>query len=209
MAIGDRYFDYGPNNNPGKYSEMDYDADFNDDGDKLDLVQLDSPSFHNSPGMPWWGSHIASKMGIKPEDVTLQMVINHINLHWLGNYNTISNDYPDATYIYGTVNKIEFYVKESEAKKMTKWWEERYKHLKVYSVWSWTGEQCTTTVKTAIQEAFPFNYLGQNINYISDDTQKPSGLLSELKKFVSTSKQSKGTKAQIKVIKAESVDFKP
>lgn len=67
---------------------------------------------------------------------------------------------------------MEFYVKESEAKKMTLWWEERYKHLKVYSVFPWTGEQCTTTVKAAIQEAFPFKRIESNINYISDDTQK-------------------------------------
>lgn len=209
MAIGDRYFDYGPNNNPGTYSEKDYDADFNGDGDKIDDVYLASPSFKNSPGIPWWGSHIAYKKSIKPEDVTLTMVLDHIKLHWLGSYDPISRGYPDATYVYGTVHKIEFYVKESEANKMIKWWEERYKHLKIYSVYPWTGEQCTTTVKTAIQQAFPLKNFGPSVNYILDETQKPSGLLSELKKFVSTSKQNKGKKATFKVIKAESVDFKP
>jgi hypothetical protein len=208
MAIGERYFDYGPNNTPGKYSEKDYDVDFNNDGDKDDIVQIDTPSFHNSPGMPWWGTFIASKNKIKPEDVTLDMVTKYIKLHWLGKYDPVSGDYPDATNIYGTVNQIEFYVKESEANKMIVWWEERYKHLKVYSVWPWTGEQCTTTVKTAIQQAFPVE-LGRFKNLIADVTQKPSGLLSELKNFVSTSKQNKDKQAIVNVIKPESIDWKP
>lgn len=55
----------------------------------------------------------------------------------------------------------------------------------------WTGEQCTTAVKTAIQEGYPVKF-GKVINQISDDTQMPSGLLSELKKFVSSSKQNFG-----------------
>jgi hypothetical protein len=92
---------------------------------------------------------------------------------------------------------------------MINWWEERYKHLKVYSVFPWTGEQCTTTVKTAIQEAFPVSFTTNTVNIISDDTQKPSGMLSELKKFVSTSKQNKDKPAILTVIKTESKDWKP
>lgn len=197
MAIGERYFDYGPNQNPGKYDEKEYDADFNKDGDKNDIVQLDSPSFKDSPGMPWWGSHIAERKKISPSDVKLKDVIDYIGLHWR----------IEGTGIYGEVNKIEFYVKESEAKKMILWWEERYKHLKVYSVFPWTGEQCTTTVKTAIQQAFPLKMFGPSVNYIMDETQKPSGLLSELKKFISTSRQNKGKSAIVKVIKKQSVDY--
>jgi hypothetical protein len=56
---------------------------------------------------------------------------------------------------------------------MIKWWEERYKHLKIYSVYPWTGEQCTTTVKAAIQEGYPLIY-GKVINRLPNDTQRPA-----------------------------------
>ncbi|KIC03691.1 hypothetical protein OA88_02770 [Flavobacterium sp. JRM] len=194
MAIGEKYFDYGPNNTPGIYSESQYDVDFNEDGDKDDNVRLDNPTFKNSPGQPWWGTHIADKKGIKPEEVTLDMVLDHIKLHWER----------DGTYIYGKVHTIEFYVKESEAKKMINWWEERYKHLKVYSVFPWTGEQCTTTVKAAIQEVFSKSFI---TNYIPDVTQTPKGLLQDLQAFVSTSKEHSGQLAKITVIKEEAADF--
>lgn len=59
----------------------------------------------------------------------------------------------------------------------------------MYSVFPWQGEQCTTTVKSAIQQAFPFEYFGKNKNYIPDGTQRPSVLLNELRRFASTSKQ--------------------
>uniref|UniRef100_UPI0039A4C6C1 hypothetical protein n=1 Tax=Ornithobacterium rhinotracheale TaxID=28251 RepID=UPI0039A4C6C1 len=44
MAIGDRYFDYGPNNEPNIYSEREFGYDFNKDGDQLDNVQFHRPS---------------------------------------------------------------------------------------------------------------------------------------------------------------------
>lgn len=87
---------------------------------------------------------------------------------------------------------------------MTKWWEERYKHLKLYSVWPWKGEQCTTTVKTAIQEAFPFS---KGVNWIGDAIQAPDGLLNQLRHFVSTSRQHKNKPATINIIKQEAQDF--
>lgn len=80
--------------------------------------------------------------------------------------------------------------------------------MKVYSVSPWTGEQCTTAVKTAIQEGYPVKF-GKVINQISDDTQMPSGLLSELKKFVSSSKQNFGKPSDDEAIKKESANFKP
>jgi hypothetical protein len=91
---------------------------------------------------------------------------------------------------------------------MISWWEERYRHLKVYSVWPWTGEQCTTTVKTAIQQAFSIDLLSTNYtNIIYDETQMPSGLLSDLKSFISTSKQHNKEPAKQIVIKTESKNF--
>lgn len=198
MSIGERYFDYGPDNRPGTYSEKDYDVDFNKDGDKDDDVYLASPSYMDSPGRPWWGENVAKKLGIKPTDVKLNQVLDYIKLKW------------QLTGIYGEVHTIEFYVKESEAHKMIIWWEERYKHLKVYSVFPWTGEQCTTAVKTAIQQAFPFKItqlLGGK-NWIPDTTQAPAGLLEDLKSFVSTSKKHASALAKNKIIKEESKDFK-
>lgn len=206
MAIGKRYFDYGPNNTPGIYSEKEYDVDFNNDGDKNDNVFLDHPSYKNSPGQPWWGTHIANRKKIKPEQVTLDMALKHIQLSWKDVKDSNGNIIHYGTYIYGKVNKIEFYVKEHEANKMLKWWEERYKHLKIYSAYPWRGEQCTTTVKTAIQEAFPFNLMRGN--NIPDTTQKPSGLLEDLRAFISTSKEHSGQLAKVSVIKQEAIDFK-
>lgn len=206
MAVGDKYFDYGPNNKPNTYSEREYDVDFNKDGDQEDDVYLDAPSFKNSPGMPWWGSHIAQRKNIRPEEVTLDMVFKHIQLHWKGRYDPVTRSYPDATLIYGEVHKIEFYVKESEANKMLKWWENRYKYLKLYSVYPWKGEQCTTTVKTAIQEAFPV-YKG--INWIGDIIQAPDGLLNQLESFISTSRQHKNERVKITKIKEEANDWQP
>jgi len=209
MAIGERYFDYGPNNTPGTYSENQYDVDFNGDGDKNDNVYLDNPSFMNSPGQPWWGTHIAERKGINPEQVTLSLVKEYIKLYWNDIKDPITNVRTHrGTFIYGKVHTIEFYVKESEANKMIKWWEERYKHLKVYSVKPWAGEQCTTTVKTAIQQAFPFQITKPIMNnYIPDTTQTPKGLLEDLQAFFSTSKQHKDQHAAITVIKEEAIDF--
>ncbi|WP_288869258.1 hypothetical protein [uncultured Capnocytophaga sp.] len=206
MSVGDKYFDYGPNNIPNTYSEREYDVDFNKDGDQEDDVYLDAPSFKNSPGMPWWGSHIAQRKNIRPEEVTLDMVFKHIQLHWKGRYDPVTRSYPDETLIYGEVHKIEFYVKESEANKMLRWWENSYRHLKIYSVYPWKGEQCTTTVKTAIQEAFPI-YKG--INWIGDIIQAPDELLNQLESFISTSRQHKNQRVKIIKIKEEASDWQP
>lgn len=208
MAIGQRYFDYGPdydlnNNNIAgdivQVSEKDYDVDFNDDGDKDDRVDLDEGTldFKNTPGRPWWGEMVAEVNNISVHDVKLDQVKAFVLQHWHKNN------------VYGKVHTIEFYVKESEANKMIKWWEERYRHLKIYSVYPWTGEQCTTTVKTAIQQAFPFDITKPVMgNYIPDTTQTPRGLLEDLKSFVSTSKKHAGQLSTITVIKQESSDWK-
>lgn len=188
MAIGDSYFDYGPNNSAGTYSEKEYDVDFNNDGDKVDDVYLDSPSFKNAPGRPWWGKMVADEKGINPEDVKLNDVLAFILQHW-----SICN-------VYGEVHKIEFYVKGSQSNKMVKWWEERYQHLKIYSVWPWKGEQCTTAVKTALQEGGI---------YMPDETQKPSGILFDLKNVFSTSKDHFLEPSKEVIIKHESVDWQP
>lgn len=222
MAIGNKYFDYGPDYYTPIISEQKYDYDFNNDGDKGDILGVKREKIFNdknqqivekgvlydkntkireldhtfAPGRSWWGEMIANDLKIDVREVTLQQVLDFINLDWR------------LTNIYGEVYKIEFYVKESEAKKMIEWWENRYQHLKLYSVYPWTGEQCTTAVKTAIQEAYPFRF-GENINRIQDDTQKPSGLLAELRKFKSSSKQNFGKQVKIKVIKNEATNFIP
>ena len=87
---------------------------------------------------------------------------------------------------------------------MLTWWEKRYKYLKVYSVLPWTSEQCTTTVKLAIHEAFP--YIGLK-NTLAIATQRPAGLLSDLKKFISTSKENSGKLAKQIIIKQEAIDY--
>ena len=140
---------------------------------------------------------VAEVNNISVHDVKLDQVKAFVLQHWHKNN------------VYGKVHTIEFYVKESEANKMIKWWEERYRHLKIYSVYPWTGEQCTTTVKTAIQQAFPFDITKPVMgNYIPDTTQTPKGLLEDLKSFVSTSKKHAGQLSTITVIKQESSDWK-
>lgn len=193
MAIGDRYFDYGPDYNPStikSVNEAKYDYDFNDDGDKKDIVDLTGKVNHKfAPGKPWWGDFVADNLGISPKKVKLNQVIKFI----LQSYK-LNN-------VYGEVHQIEFYVTEQQAKKMIDWWENRYSHPKAYSVFPWTGEQCTTTVKTALQEG--------GIN-IPDMTQKPVGILQDFKTLVlSTSIKHKGKKPIITVIKPESKGWTP
>ncbi len=209
MAIGERYFDYGPDYTQTIVSEKKYNYDFNNDGDKndnVDLTELDKngkkiysmgPEF--APGRPWWGEMISARTGLKPTQVKLNHVLNFIKLDWK----------KDRTNIYGEVHKVEFFVKESESKKMLAWWEERYKHLKVYSVYPWTGEQCTTAVKLSIQEAFPpiLSFKGKNITAVA--TQRPGGLLMDLENFVSTSKKKSNILAIKSIIKTEATDFDP
>ena len=197
MAIGDRYFDYGPDYATTTIiNEKKYDYDFNEDGDKKDIIDLkktDSKgaplyniSPHFSPGKPWWGDHIARKKGIKPDDVTLDMALKHIQLHWRGSEHPIgSSRYPNATGIYGTVYKIELYVDKIDADKMIDWWENRYNHLKLYSVRPWDGQQCTTTTKKALQTGGIL---------IPTETLKPVGILNDLKMVLSTSTKNKGKK---------------
>ncbi|MGV0967432.1 hypothetical protein [Empedobacter falsenii] len=114
MAIGDKYFDYGPDYYQSIINEEEYDYDFNRDGDKdddINLKEVDSkgkPIYDINekfaPGRPWWGEMVASRLKINAKDVTLNQVLDFIGLHW----------YNDGTNIYGEVHKIEFYVKESE-----------------------------------------------------------------------------------------------
>lgn len=206
MAIGERYFDFGLDydlNNDGnigdvvRINEKDYDYDFNNDGDKNDIIDFqENRDPTNAPGRPWWGEMVAGRLGIKAENVKLSQVLDFIKLHWFN----------DGTNIYGEVHKVEFYVKESEAKRMIAWWEERYKHLKLYSVYPWKGEQCTTAVKSAIQEGYPLNY-GKVINRLSDVTQRPSGLLDDLSQFISSSKQHFNQPAVNEIIKPEANDY--
>ena len=63
-----------------------------------------------------------------------------------------------------------------------------------------------TTVKTAIQEAFPV-YKG--INWIGDIIQAPDGLLNQLESFISTSRQHKNERVKITKIKEEASDWQP
>ncbi len=138
MAIKENFYDYGPDYNEKKiYDEKQYQADLNQDGDMDDKVKINEipdVGFYFAPGRPWWGEMISKN----PKNVTLSQVYNFISRDWR------------ETNIYGTVYKIEFYVKQEQADKMKKWWENRYQHLKIYSVEPWTGEQCTTTVKQAL-----------------------------------------------------------
>jgi len=164
--------------------ENEYQVDLNNDGDMNDIIQYSSPNsdYYFSPGRPWWAQN----------NKTLDDVFKYIQLHW----------YKDKTYIYGTVYKIEFYVKKSQADKMIEWWEDRYKHLKVYSVEPWIGEQCTTTVKEALAHG--------GIDDIDWNTLTPDGILQDLKTEIkSTSTQHKDQKAKISRIKKEAKDWKP
>ncbi|WP_428070717.1 hypothetical protein [Chryseobacterium gambrini] len=197
MAIGEKYFDYGPHNVPGKYFERDYDYDFNNDGDKDDIVELKDPNFMFAPGQSWWGTHIARRKNIKVSEVTLDMVFEHIKLHWK----------KDETKISGEVHKIEFYVTKSQGEKMIEWWKNRYQYLKAYSVFPWDGEQCTTTVKSALQSAYPFNLSKNSPNQIMDEIQTPQQLLNELRYFICTSKNKYNQKAKETIIKKEAIDY--
>ena len=84
---------------------------------------------------------------------------------------------------------------------MLEWWKNRYKHLKVYSVEPWTGEQCTTTVKEALAYG--------NIDDVEWNTLTPDGLLEDLKTEIkSTSIQHKDENNIVTLIKKEE-DWEP
>lgn len=191
MAVGERYFDYGPDYiNIESVDESKYDYDFNNDGDKKDIVNLAGQVNHKfAPGKPWWGDFVANNLGIPAKKVKLNQVLSFI----LKSYK-LNN-------VYGEVHKIEFFVNGKQGKKIIDWWETRYDHPKAYSVFPWTGEQCTTTVKSALQAG--------GIN-IPDMTQKPVGILEDFKILIrSTSLRHKGKKAIIKIIKPESKSWTP
>lgn len=141
-----------------------------------------------APGRSWWGKMVADDKGIRSEDVKLNDVLAFILQHW-----SFCN-------VYGEVHKVEFYATESQSKKMITWCEDRYKHLKVYSVWPWKGEQCTTAVKSSLQEGGFF---------IPDETQKPSGILADLKNIFSITKKHHLEPATEIIIKPGSSDWNP
>lgn len=188
MAIDEKFFDYGPDYDIDKsFSEAEYQADLNKDGDMLDTVKIEDieASYYFAPGRPWWGEMLSKN----PETVTLAQVNNFILKDWKQNN------------VYGTVYSIEFYVSKSDGQKMEDWWINRYKHLKVYSVEPWTGEQCTTTVKEALAEG--------GITKIDWNTLTPDGILEDFKTEVkSTSFQHKDEKAIVTLIKKEAIDWK-
>ncbi|WP_419782725.1 hypothetical protein [Malaciobacter marinus] len=190
MAIGNRFFDYGPDYSNNKiFNEEIYQADLNQDGDMEDNVKIDdipNAGFYFAPGRPWWAEMISKE----PKNVTLSQVLSFISSNWRNNN------------VYGTVYKIEFYIKKSQSNKILEWWKDRYKHLKIYSIKPWTGEQCTTTVKKALA------YGG--INNIDWDTLTPDGILEDLQTEIkSTSFQHKNEKAIITLIKKEAEDWNP
>ena len=210
MAIGDRFFDYGPDYDATKiYDEEKYQADLNQDGDMEDKVKIDdipNVGFKFAPGRPWWGENISLRNNKKATEITLAESIYFITkLPWKLYESRTSNGFlytVAGTYIYGTVYTIEFYVPQSKADKMIDWWENRYKHLKIYSVKPWTGEQCTTTVKEALKEG--------GILSIDFNTLTPDGILEDFKTEVkSTSVQHKDEKAKVTLIKKEAENWKP
>lgn len=195
MAIGERFFDYGPDYDRSgvkSFNEKEYKADLNQDGDMEDILKISEieSSFYFAPGRPWWGEVLGNTLSKNVSEVTLQEALQLIDLPY------------ERTNIYGTVYKIEFYVKKSQSDKMLEWWKDRYQHLKVYSVKPWTGEQCTTTVKQALA------YGG--IDDIDWNTLTPDAILEDLKTEIkSTSRQHKDQKAEITLIKKEAKDWKP
>ena len=188
MAIKENFYDYGSDYDETKiYNEKQYQADLNKDGDMEDKVKINEIpdyGFYFAPGRPWWGEMISNN----PKNVTLQQALNFVKKNWRENN------------IYGTVYKIEFYVKKDQADKMKAWWVNRYEHLKVYSVKPWTGEQCTTATKQALRQG------GILIPLV---TQTPDGILEDLKSIISTSYKHQGEQAIVTLIKKEASDWKP
>ena len=195
MAIGDSFFDYGPDYDRlgvKSFNEKEYQADLNQDGDMEDILKISEieSSFYFAPGRPWWGEILGNTLSKNANEVTLQEALQLINLPY------------KQTNIYGTVYKIEFYVKKSQADKMIEWWKDRYKHLKIYSVKPWKGEQCTTTVKEALAYG--------EITDIDWNTLTPDGILKDLDTEIkSTSFQHKNKPAKVTLIKKEAIDWKP
>jgi len=197
MAIGNQYFDFGPDygfaDGIKGFSEERYQIDFNEDGDKKDvfnqkdLQEMEKLDYYYAPGKPWWGSHIYIVGNHYGKNlITLPIIESHIKKNW------------KETNIYGKVYKIEFYIERSRSNKMLIWWTNKYNHLGVYSVNPSVGYQCTTAVKSALREG--------GIN-IPSSTQTPEGLLVDLKSLKNASYPFEHMNISILSFKEEAKDY--
>ena len=216
IAIGDKYFDYGPELNPNVLKDIDepkYGADFNGDDDILDsnldlstrrkninqdIKNMSLDDVNNTltgeedinalfaPGRAWWAKMISKDYNIDLNKVKLNHVLQFIK---------------EEDDINGKVYTIEFYVPKSQANKMLKWWLDKYNKLGVYSIRPYSGVQCTTAVIESLEAG--------GINDIDFNTLTPQGILEDLKSEIkSTSTQHKDKKAIVKLIKEEQIKGK-
>ncbi|MEC5395854.1 hypothetical protein [Bergeyella sp. RCAD1439] len=138
-----------------------------------------------SDGRPWWD-------GFGSDNLTKDDIITILE----------NEDLRKNGGIIGRVCLIDIHIRGSEKNKIEKWWKERYKDLRTYSVIPAIGEQCTTTVRISIESCtVVFNYYTSEIisfKKITNTTQSPQGFLELLlEEGVHTYGSKKGTKLTV------------
>ena len=157
IGIDEEYYDYGPEKDEsilkGNISESTY-GDLNKDGDTTDNFNgIDDPKLKDSDlnqgsygnpmgtlGSPWWDKFFSAS-----KNATLKDIMT-----------VLKNDNLRKKYgILGEVHIFEIEVKESQAKIIKQWWENKYNRNRgVYSVSIMEdGEHCTSTVYKSLLEA--------------------------------------------------------
>ncbi|WP_144283274.1 hypothetical protein [Chryseobacterium echinoideorum] len=157
IGIDKEYYDYGPEQDKsilqGNISETKY-GDLNNDGDTTDIYNgIDDPTLKDSGlnqgsygdplgtlGRPWWDYSYSSN-----GDANLNDIMTILN----------SDSLRKQYGVLGEVHIFEIEVKESQAKIVKEWWENKYnKNLGLYSVNIMeNGEHCTSTVHDSLVEA--------------------------------------------------------
>lgn len=201
IGIDKEYYDYGPEQDSsilkGTISESKY-GDLNNDGDTIDSYNgIDDPDLKDSGlnqgeygnpmgtlGSPWWDKAFTSNGNANLADI---MTI-------------LKNDNLRKQYgILGEVHIFEIEVRESQAKTVKQWWENKYnKNLGMYSVNIMeNGEHCTSTVHDSLVEA----KIIKNMAYGSICT--PKYFLNHLKYIMvsNTAGSKKGEKAKETILK--------
>lgn len=201
IGIDKEYYDYGPEQDSsilkGSISESKY-GDLNNDGDTIDSYNgIDDPALKDSGlnqgeygnpmgtlGSPWWDKAFTSNGNANLADI---MTI-------------LKNDNLRKQYgILGEVHIFEIEVRESQAKTVKQWWENKYnKNLGMYSVNIMeNGEHCTSTVHDSLVEA----KIIKSMAYGSICT--PKSFLNHLKYIMvsNTAGNKKGEKAKETILK--------
>lgn len=175
IAIGEEFYDYGPNT--VEYKDRNKN---NPNSNNPDNNPKGNNPITGAPGAPWWDQQVldASSTITQLTDVDLSDIISYIQ-----------------NGIQQKVYKVEFTVSSRQAELIEKWWKDRYNNFGKYACIPWSGDQCTTTVRISLEKA---GVLKPSL------VQTPGGFLDYLKIWAfNTAGPEKGRKAKVTQIQWE------